>query len=81
MADLLVRDISPELERRIKERASQNKRSLSAEAKDLLRRGLIEPEPQQKMGTFLYGLLDERYRGDDLVFERNDLVSPPPNFE
>jgi hypothetical protein len=26
-------------------------------------------------------LLEEKYRGDDLVFERNDLVSPPPNFE
>jgi antitoxin FitA len=81
MADLLVRDVSPELERRIKESARKNKRSLSAEAKALIQRGLVAPKPPEKMGTFLFSLLEDEYRGDDLVFERNDLVSPPPNFE
>jgi hypothetical protein len=33
------------------------------------------------MGTLIFSLLEEEYRGDDLVFERNDLVRPPPNFE
>ena len=81
MADLLVRDVSLELERRIKESARKNKRSLSAEAKALIQQGLVGPEPPEKMGTFLFSLLEDEYRGDDLVFERNDLVSPPPNFE
>jgi plasmid stability protein len=81
MADLLIRDISSELERRIKESASKNERSLSAEAKALIQRGLVGPEPPQKMGTFLFSLLEDEYRGDDLTFERNDRVSPPPNFE
>lgn len=81
MADLLVRDIVPELERRIKESARKNRRSLSAEAKALIQRGLTAPEPPVKMGTFLFSLLEDEYRGDDLVFKRNDLYSPPPNFE
>jgi len=81
MSDLLVRGISPELERRIKESARKNKRSLSAEAKALLQRGLVTPEPLEKMGAFLFSILEEEYRSDDFVFERNDLVSPPPNFE
>jgi hypothetical protein len=81
MANLLVRDVGPELERRIKESARKNNRSLSAEAKVLIQRGLVAPQPPKKMGTFLYCLLEDKYRGDDLVFERNDLVSPPPNFE
>jgi plasmid stability protein len=81
MADLLIRDVSRELEQRIKERARKHKRSLSAEAKALIQKGLVGPEPPTKMGTFLFSLLKDEYRGDDLVFERNDLVSPPPNFE
>jgi plasmid stability protein len=81
MPDLLVRNIGAELERRIKENARKNRRSLSAEAKALLQRGLVAPEPPEKMGTYLFSLLEDEYRGDDLVFERNDLVSPPPNFE
>lgn len=81
MADLLIRGISSELERRIKESAHKNERSLSAEAKALIQRALIGPELPEKMGTFLFSLLEEEYRGDDFTFKRNDLVSPPPNFE
>jgi plasmid stability protein len=81
MADLLIRNIELELKRQIEERAQAHRRSLSAEAKALIQRGLVEPEPPEKMGTFLFSLLEDEYRGDDLVFERNDLVSPPPNFE
>jgi plasmid stability protein len=81
MANLLVRDIDPALERRIKENARKNKRSLSAEVKALIQQGLTAPEPPQKMGTFLFSLLEDEYRGDDLVFERNDLAPPAPNFD
>jgi hypothetical protein len=54
---------------------------MSEEAQALIQKGLSTPEPEMKMGTFLSSLLEDKYRGDDLVFERNDLVSPPPNFE
>jgi plasmid stability protein len=81
MADLLVRGIGSELERLIKESARRNNRSLSAEAKALLQQGLASPDPPEKLGTFLFSLLDDEDRGDDLIFVRNDLFSPPPTFE
>lgn len=81
MADLLIRDIDSELKNLIEQRAREHRRSLSAEAKVLLRKAVSGRETPVKMGTFIFSLLEEEYRGDDLVFERNDLVRPPPNFE
>lgn len=81
MADLLIRNIEAELKSLIEQRAHEHRRSLSAEAKALLRKALSAPSKPVKMGTLIFSLLEEKYRGDDLVFERNDLVSPPPNFE
>lgn len=81
MADLLVRNIDPKLKREIAQRARRNRRNLSEETKALIRRGLVTPQPPIKMGTYLFSLLEDKYRSDDLVFERNDLVSPPPKFE
>ena len=81
MSDLLIRKMPPALRREIEQRARAHGRSLSDEAKALIQRGLAEPQPPKKMGTFLFSLLEDKYRGDDLVFERNDLVRPPPNFE
>ena len=81
MSDLLIRNMAPRMKRQIKERARARGRSMSEEAQALIQKGLSTPEPEIKMGTFLSSLLEDKYRGDDLVFERNDLVSPPPNFE
>jgi plasmid stability protein len=81
MADLLVRNVSAGLKREIEQRARRNRRNLSDETKSLIRKGLAGSAQPIKMGTFLFSLLEEKYRGDDLVFERNDLVSPPPDFE
>jgi plasmid stability protein len=81
MADLLVRNISEGLKQEIEQRARRNRRNLSEETKALIRGGLAISAKPIKMGTFLFSLLEDKYRGDDLVFERNDLVSPPPDFE
>ena len=81
MVDLLIRNIEAELKSLIEQRAHEHRRSLSAEAKALLRKAVSERTGPAKMGTFIFSLLEAKYRGDDLVFERNDLVSPPPNFE
>ena len=81
MPDLLVRGVEPELKRKIEERARAHRRSLSEETKALIQRGLAAPQPTRKLGTYLFSLVEDRYRGDDLIFERNDLVSPPPDFE
>lgn len=49
MSDLLIRNISEPLRMELKSRAARSGRSLSDEAKDLLRKGLREPEraPQE----------------------------------
>ncbi len=81
MTDLLIRKIDPKLKRELADRARAHGRSLSAEAQALLRKAVSGREARVKMGTFIFSLLEDKYRGDDLVFERNDLVLPPPKFE
>jgi plasmid stability protein len=81
MADMLIRNVDAALKKLIEERAREHRQSLSAEAKTLLRKALSAPAKPVKMGTFIFSLLEDKYRGDDLVFERNDLVPPPPKFE
>lgn len=81
MADLLIRNVEAELKNLIEQRAREHRRSLSAEVKALLRKAVSGRETPEKMGTFIFSLLEDEYRGDDLVFERNDLVAPPPKFE
>ncbi len=81
MPDLLIRDIDPQLKRLIEERAQLHRHNLSDEAKSLIRKGLTFPETEMKMGTWLYSLVRLEDRGDDLVFEYRDGMSPPPDFE
>lgn len=81
MTDLLIRKIDPKLKEALEQRARAHGRSLSDEAKAVLNSALRRTEPPKKMGTWLFNLVPPEYRGDDLVFERNDLVKPPPSFE
>ncbi len=81
MADLLIRDIDAEMKRQIEERANAHRRSLSDEAKSLIRKGLTGREDGRKLGTLLYSLVAPEDRGDDLVFEIPEPVRPPPDFE
>ena len=81
MSDLLIRNIKPKLKRKLVERAKKHGHSLSAEAQSVMERGLRTPAAPERLGTFLFSLTEDRYRGDDLLFERNDMVSPPPEFD
>jgi plasmid stability protein len=81
MTDLLIRKITPGLKRRLREEAKKKGHSLSKEATLRIERGFASPRSPVKMGTFLFSLVEDRDRGHDLMFERNDLVSPPPKFE
>jgi plasmid stability protein len=81
MADLLIRNINPELKRRIKQRAQGNRRSLSQEAKILIQRGLLQPSEKataegRGLGTAMMKLVRPEDRGDDLVFETRGEVNP-----
>ena len=81
MTDLLIRDIDPHLKRQLQESARSHRRSLSEEARMLLKKALVEPSDKRKMGTALLELFPEECRGDDLVFEVPGAVSRPPDFE
>jgi plasmid stability protein len=69
MTDLLIRNIDPHLKRQLRERARSHGRSLSEAARMLLKKALLEPSEQRKMGKALFALIPEECRGDDLVFE------------
>jgi plasmid stability protein len=81
MADLLIRDIQPHLKREIEQRARANRRSLSEEAKTLLEKALSATKDERKLGTLMSNLLAPEHRGDDLVFEVDHPMRPPPDFE
>ena len=81
MANLLIRNIDPRLRRQLADSARRHRRSLSEEARMLLKKALSEPSDSRKMGKVLFGLVPEEYRGDDLVFEVPGEASRPPDFE
>lgn len=80
MADLLIRNVEPVLRRRIEENARRNRHSLSDEAKALIRKALVGEQSQRRLGTELMNLVPPEYRGDDLVFERDEPAREPPDF-
>jgi len=81
MSDLLIRNIDSHLKRRLEASARSHRRSLSEEARMLLKKALLESPEKRLMGAALLELVPERYRGDDLVFEIPDDPSRPPDFE
>lgn len=81
MPNLLIRDIDPALKRQLEECARSHRRSLSDEAKAILRKGMAEREPEVGFGTRLFSMLPDEFRGDDLVFEVPGNLSEPPDFK
>jgi plasmid stability protein len=82
MTDMLIRNIEPKLKTEIEESARRNKRSLSREAKELLRLGLAAKKSNKmKLGTWLFESVPAEFRGDDLVFEYRGDFPKPPDFE
>jgi plasmid stability protein len=79
--DLLIRKVDPKLKNELKKRARAHGRSLSDEVKAILDKDMKGPAPQRKMGTWMFSLLPEEFRGDDLVFEVPDQTRKPPDFE
>ncbi len=82
MSDMLIRNIEPKLKTEIEESARKSKRSLSREAKDLLRLGLATKRANNiKLGTWLFESVPAEFRGDDLVFEYPGNFPKRPDFE
>ena len=81
MTSLLVRDLDPALKRQLAAHARAHRRSLSDEAKALIRRGMAEQPRQAGFGTRLLSMLPGEWRGDDLSFELPKDVPEPARFE
>ena len=75
----LIRNIDAHLKRQLEESARNHRRSLSEEARILLKKALLRNHPsQRKMGTRrCSSWFRQKYRGDDLVFEVPGDVSTP----
>jgi plasmid stability protein len=80
MTDLLIRDIDPELKRRLERLARRHGRSLSEEAKLLLGRGLVEAKQERPLGMELLELF-EPIRPIELEIPPRKPGRPPPDFE
>jgi len=81
MSDLLIRDIDPQLKRDVEESAQRHNRSLSDEAKSLIRRALLESRPDRRLGSEMFDSILPEDRGDDLVFEYPGKLAKPPDLE
>jgi plasmid stability protein len=83
MSDLLIRNIDPHLKQRLERSARAHRRSLSEEARVLLKKSLLAAEAPAEKGLFtaMRELIPEDCRGDDLVFEIPGEIGEPPNFE
>jgi plasmid stability protein len=82
MSDLLIRNIDQHLKRQLQSSARAHRRSLSEEARLLLKQALREPakQPKKGLGTAMRELIPKECLGDDLVFEVPGEVSEPPDF-
>jgi plasmid stability protein len=67
MAQLIVRNLDPDLVHRLKIRAAQHGRSMEAEHREILRQALQEPQPKATLKSWLLAIPPV---GDDADFER-----------
>jgi plasmid stability protein len=92
MTDLLITNIDPELLGKLEQSAQKQGRSVSDEAKRLIRTELGKADPQicleparavegGKLGTRMFDLIHPEDRGDDLVFEYRDSDPKPREVE
>jgi plasmid stability protein len=83
MSDLLIRNIDPHLKQQLEASARAHQRSLSEEARLLLKQALLQPvaKPEKGMFTAMRELVPEDCWSDDLVFEIPGEVRKPPDFE
>jgi plasmid stability protein len=79
LPNLLIRDLQPDLERELKNRAKETGESLSSVAQKLMRRGM-SPETQRKnFGIELRNLV-AKHGFVELEIERDKSSRRPPDF-
>jgi len=81
MSDLLIRNLDPELKRRIEERARLDGRSLSEAAKLLINRGLSQKALERPVGMLLVEHFKAVGQPIELEIGRHEPPRVPPDFE
>jgi plasmid stability protein len=85
MSDILVRNLDPDLKRRLVARAKANKRSLSGEVQEILARTLAPALSPVGQGRGLGTKLVDAFRAADAEglfnYQRDPGMRPPPDFE
>jgi plasmid stability protein len=80
MTDILIRNLNPELESQLREKAKATGKSISDVAKALIRKGLVEPSFERGLGTRIRNLLSEQdYIELDIPRDSENLS--PPDFQ
>ncbi|WP_237684041.1 FitA-like ribbon-helix-helix domain-containing protein [Pseudaminobacter soli (ex Zhang et al. 2022)] len=82
---MLIRDLDPELKRQIEERSRRNRRSLSEEAIDLIRRGiLVDQKGAARLGDRLRAIIGDVHFTDEeldaIAASRAEPDREPPSF-
>jgi plasmid stability protein len=80
MTDILIRNLNPELESLLREKAKATGKSISDVAKALIRKGLVEPSVERGLGTAIRNLLPSEAYGE-LEIPRDIENLPPPDFQ
>jgi antitoxin FitA len=85
MGDMLIRGIDDPLKQQLAESAKRNHRSLSEEAIELIRRGIIlQHSEKQRPGDQLRALVGQSYFSEEefsaIAASRSEPDRPPPDF-
>jgi antitoxin FitA len=80
MGDILIRNVLPDIDRKLRDSAMRNKRSISDETQALLRRALALPQekPLSIVESIRAGLDKDDFV--ELDIRRGDDDRPPPDF-
>jgi plasmid stability protein len=79
MADLLIRNLEPDIERTLKDEAKRSGNSLFSVAQKLLRQGMARHKPEYGLATEIRNLIPPDCRMD-LDIPRDNSDRPPPDF-
>jgi antitoxin FitA len=83
MASVTIRNLDPAVKERLRVRAAQHRHSMEAEAREILKTALREPDRPSKPN--LYDRIRARFapRGgaDDIVVLPRELAAEPPRFD
>ncbi len=80
MATLTIRNVDPELQKRLRVRAAQHGRSMESELRHILKEALGESEPELSLAESIRRRFAPFGGVDDLVLPPREPMPEPPEF-